>query len=178
MSHTYVKDLIETLGIHKYMKQKLLSLVAALVCAFSLSAQPIAFVTTNSLQTVTWGAFNVLDLTASTSIESATIDATTALTTPSLTVGGGLAITKILSTAATIDIGAVLTNTVATVNMTVTGAGTNGVPFLQINTPDTNCTYSAYISATNTVTVRAANISLNDIADHAITSARVIVFQP
>lgn len=120
-----------------------------------------------SLITNTWATFNVTTLTA------ANIDIT-----GGLTVGAGESFEKILSAATTLDYAAVPTNQIAILTITVAGAGTNGVPFLNIVTPNTNCTYTATIEATNTVTVRAANISLNDIANHAVTSARVIVFQP
>jgi hypothetical protein len=147
------------------------------------------YVSSNALVTSNWTALAATNLTAPTIASSSSITSSNLVVTNLLTVvgnttltgtlaqGGGLAILSILSTNATLDFPATATNQISTLDITLPGAGTNSAVFLNIITPNTNFTYSAYIGATNTVTVRAANISITDAANPDPTAARVTVFQ-
>ena len=106
------------------------------------------------------------------------ISATTTLTgTTGLSVGGGDTVLKILTGAATLNFGSVSTNSAADLTITVTGAGTNSVVILGLPPgAHTNIVYTGFVSATNTVTVRAQNISLED-TDPAAGSFRATVLQ-
>ncbi len=83
-------------------------------------------------------------------------------TAGAVTIGGGTAITKHLSGTGTIDFSSIATQTCATGTVTVTGAA-SGDSAVATPTPvgsgiDTmNLTWSAWVSSTNTVTVRACN---------------------
>jgi hypothetical protein len=123
------------------------------------------YVSSNSLTTTSW-----------TNLSAFTGKYDSLSATNSLIVGAGSPIIKILSATGNLDFPSTVTNQISSLNLTVTGAGTNGVAIVNILTPDTNFLYSVYISATNTATVRAANISTNTV-DPAITGARVTVFQ-
>lgn len=147
------------------------------------------YVSSNALVTTNWTALNASVVTAPTIASSSSVTSSNLVVTNLLSVsgnttltgtlaqGGGATILSILSTNATLDFPATATNQISTLDITLPGAGTNSAVFLNIITPDTNFTYSAYIGATNTVTVRAANISITDAANPDPTAARVTVFQ-
>jgi hypothetical protein len=139
------------------------------------------YVSSNALISTNWSAINSTTATHSSAqvgaLTSGSSIVTNNLSAGGLIIGGGTAITKILSATATLDFPATATNQISTLTITVTGAGTNGCAFVNIVTPNSNFTYTATIEATNTVTVRAANISINNAVDPAATAARVVVFQ-
>lgn len=139
------------------------------------------YVSSNALISTNWSALNSTTATHSTAqvatLSSGSSTVTNNITAGGLIVGGGTAITQILTGATTLDFPATATNSISTLTMTVTGAGTNGCVFLNVVSPNSNFTYTATIEATNTVTVRAANISTNDAVNPAPTSVRAVVFQ-
>lgn len=92
-----------------------------------------------------------------------------------LTVGGGAKALKILSAAAELDFGSIVTNAVVDLTITVTGADTNSVVLLGLPAAaNASVVFNAFVSATNTVTVRAANISTASV-DPATGSYRATV---
>jgi hypothetical protein len=116
-------------------------------------------------------------LTNLTVVTGGTIAVTNLSATSSFAVGGGSSILAILSAAAELDFGSISTNTTADLTITVTGAGTNSVVLLGLPAAsDTNLVFNGFVSATNTVTVRAGNISLTDV-DPASGSFRATVIQ-
>jgi hypothetical protein len=138
------------------------------------------YVSSNALIATNWSALNSTTATHSTAqiatLTTGSSTVTNNITASGLILGGGTVITKILTGTATLDFPSTATNAISTLTITVAGAGTNGCAFLNIVSPNSNFTYGATIEATNTVTVRAANISINAV-DPAATSARVVVFQ-
>jgi hypothetical protein len=87
------------------------------------------------------------------------------LTVGNLTIGGGTAITKVMSASATLNFGNTLTATSGDLTITVTGAAdgdpvTIGVPAGSV---DANSCFTAWVSSANTVTVRFNNYSAGSI---------------
>lgn len=81
-----------------------------------------------------------------------------------LSVGiGGPTLLTWLTGSANIDFTSISANTIQTSNITVTGAGTNSTVLLNVVAPNTGLSYTALVSATNTVTVRAANVTVGAI---------------
>lgn len=93
-----------------------------------------------------------------------------------VTIGGGTAIAKVLSAAATLNFGSILAAASADLTITVTGAAVGDAVDLGCPTaPDTSIVYNAFVSAADTVTVRAFNVGA--IADDpASATYRVAVF--
>lgn len=97
--------------------------------------------------------------------------------TGGLTVGGGAAIISMLSATATLDFPSIAANTSADLTITVTGAAANdiamaGPPVTQVS----GITVSAFVSAANTVTIRAANVTVGAI-DPASATYRASVIR-
>lgn len=109
-------------------------------------------------------------------VQSHVLISSNAVISGSLSVGGGPVYTHILGNSATLDFPSTQTNQVSTLPITVSRAGTNSTVSYNIVSPDTNFIYNAVVSATNTVTIRAANIGLVAV-DPAPTSVIVTVFQ-
>lgn len=94
-----------------------------------------------------------------------------------LTVGGGSLLKKILSQTAVIDFASIAAQSTNTTTATVTGAAVGDT--VNVNpgaTPPAGVIFSAYVSAANTVTVRAQNITGGAI-DPASDTYRLTVFQ-
>lgn len=103
----------------------------------------------------------------------------TAYANTSLSVGAGTLVTKILSATATLDFGSLAAGTVADLTITVTGAADGDSVIV---TPPNgsvldNVTYTGWVSAANTVTVRAANNSLITARDPASGTFRATVIK-
>lgn len=145
------------------MKKKLLYIGGVVLTIAAVIAQ--AVVTSEGLVTTQWSSLAV------TTLEATTFD------TDQLTVGGGGDITKIYTATDTVDFGACGTNATVTANITVTGATTNGAVFFNLVTPHTSFRYNAFVSAANTVTISASNISITNAINQDPISARVVVFQ-
>lgn len=147
--------------------------IYGVITTLSNSVVGSTFVSSNNLVTSSWSSLLTTNLYSNNST------VTNLATLGSVKIGGssGSTISKVLFGGDTLDFGSVATNALATLPITVTGAGTNGVVILNVVSPNANFVYNAVISATNTVTVRAANISINAV-DPAATSVNVLVFQP
>lgn len=79
--------------------------------------------------------------------------------TGSLAVGGGTAIAAIRTASAALDFGSILAAASADLTITVTGAAVNDAVVLGLPAaPDPSITFSCFVSAANTVTVRAYNV--------------------
>lgn len=80
-------------------------------------------------------------------------------TTGTVTIGGGTAIAKVLSAAATLNFGSILAAASADLTITVTGAAVGDAVDLGCPAaPDASIVYNAFVSAADTVTVRAFNV--------------------
>lgn len=129
------------------------------------------FVSSNTLVTSNWSSLTATNLASNTSLTASNAVITNLLSVSGLSTltGGaiigssGSQILQILKGSGDLDFGSIPTNQIATLTIIVNGAGTNSTVFLNVLSPDTNLTYSAVVNATNTVTVRAANISINAV---------------
>lgn len=93
----------------------------------------------------------------------------------SLAVGGGTAITKVLSATATLDFGPTAAQTSADLTVSVTGAAVGGSVSLGLPAaPAANTSFSAWVSAADVVTVRFLNSSASPV-DPASGTYRVTV---
>lgn len=105
------------------------------------------------LKGATWAAPAAIGSATPVAITGTTIAANT-----SLTVGSGTAVTQIISATATLDFAAITApNCAADLTITVTGAATGDSVFLAVPTAAqvAGVQFNAWVSATNTVTVRA-----------------------
>jgi hypothetical protein len=97
----------------------------------------------------------------------------------SVKIGGGTAITKVLSATATLDFGSTAAGASTDLTITVTGAALGDV--VSIGVPDgstvANSSYSAWVSATDTVKVRFIDNALVGTADPASGTFRAQVNQ-
>lgn len=96
-----------------------------------------------------------------------------------LAVGGGTALRAVYTGNAVIDFPSIVANSVTNMTMTVTGAGTNSVVSVSVTdgVGTDGITVSGFVSATNTVTIRAANPTAAAIDPGATVSYRAVVFQ-
>ena len=93
-----------------------------------------------------------------------------------VSVGGGSTISKILTATASLDFPSVAAASSQDLTITVTGAAVNDSVALGLPaTPTAGIVFSAFVSAANTVKVRATNITASAI-DPAAFTARVTVF--
>jgi hypothetical protein len=96
-----------------------------------------------------------------------------------VTIGGGTAITKVLSATATLDFGSTAAGAVSDLTITVTGAADGNV--VSIGVPNGSIvasgTFFGWVSASNTVTVRYANNDLTTARDPASGTFRAMVTQ-
>lgn len=97
------------------------------------------------------------------------------LKTSSLTIGTGTPVVKCLTATGTPDFDSCGTNATVTANITVTGATTNDAVFFNLVSPHTSFRYNAFVSAADTVTISASNISITNSIDQDPISARVVV---
>lgn len=102
-----------------------------------------------------------------------------AVTTGNLTIGGGAAILKVLTNTATLDFGSTAPGAVTDLTITVTGAALGDVVILGVPNGSTVAAgdFTAWVSATNTVTVRFANNQLVGSLDPASGTFRATVLQ-
>lgn len=93
----------------------------------------------------------------------------------SVAIGGGTAITKVLTAAATLNFASIAAAASEDKTVTVTGAAVGDPVALSLPAAiDAGLVFNAFVSATNTVTVRATNASAAPI-DAASASFRVVV---
>lgn len=91
--------------------------------------------------------------------------------------GTGLTISKVLGASAALDFASINAAASADLTITVTGAAVNNVVSLGLPTaPTAGLIFQAFVSATNTVTVRATNITAAPV-DAASATYSVVVTQ-
>lgn len=96
----------------------------------------------------------------SSSTLAATFSGTAASVSGSFAIGGGSTLTKVLTAAGTLDFASLAAAASADLTLTVTGATVGQSVALGLPTaPAAGVVFTAYVSATNTVTVRATNIT-------------------
>lgn len=107
------------------------------------------------------------------------IDVSGNVTSGSIAIGSGTAILKVLSATATLDFGSVAADSYADLTITVTGAAVGDT--VAIGFPNgsilADLVWSAWVSATNTVTIRVANNSSTTARDPASGTFRATVTQ-
>lgn len=110
-------------------------------------------------------------------VVSATATHSGAVTAGTLAVGGGIVVTKVLANVATLDFPITLTLTSSDLAITVTGAAVQDPVILGVPNGSvlSNSCFTAWVSATNTVTVRFSNFSVGSL-DPASGNFDVIVF--
>ena len=103
--------------------------------------------------------------------------------TGSLTVGGGAALTKVLTGTGSVDFTALAAGTCETFNVTVTGAANGdsvalGIPAVAWATTE-YATIQGFVSAANTVTVKRCNLTnaTTALSNPAAVTVRATVFQ-
>lgn len=99
------------------------------------------------------------------------------LQVPKVTIGGGAAITKVLTATATLDFGSVASGAYTDLTIAVTGAAVGDTVI--VTPPDTSAyltSFSAFVSSADVVTVRFNNF-LADASDPAGGSFRATVFK-
>lgn len=95
----------------------------------------------------------------------------------SISIGGGTTITRVLSATGTLDFGSVASLATAELTITVTNAATgNSVSAGAPAAIEAGLIWSAYVSASNTVTIRVYNSTVSPI-DPASATWRATVFQ-
>jgi hypothetical protein len=89
--------------------------------------------------------------------------------------GSGATVTKILTATATLDFGSISAAAQADLTITVTGAATGDEVIMSLPAaPTAGLVFNAFVSAANTVTIRASNITGSPV-DPASASYGVIV---
>lgn len=90
--------------------------------------------------------------------------------------GTGATLTKVLTASATLDFPSIAAAAQANLTITVTGAAVNDEVVLGLPAaPTAGIVFNAFVSATNTVTVRATNVTASPV-DPASATYSVIVF--
>jgi hypothetical protein len=133
-------------------------------------------VSTAALKDITRTEFvdMVADNLAANSIANAALQAAVSITT-SLTVASGTALTKLLSATATLDFGSIASLASADLTITVTGAAVGDAVHLGLPAaPTAGIVFNSFVSAANTVTVRATNITAAPV-DPASATYRAVV---
>jgi hypothetical protein len=157
------------------MKNKILVLVGCMIAAVIVyAAQPFG-----GLQNapITEGGLNFLqDKTAT--IAGATTFTGNSTFSGTVAIGGGTAVAKTLFASAALNFGSIAANTAADLTITVTGATTNGVVSLGSDgvTLEAGIVLFGWVTAANTVTVRAANVTVGAV-DPAIRTVHAMVVE-
>jgi hypothetical protein len=91
-------------------------------------------------------------------------------------VGSGSQITKVLSGSASLDFGSISAVSQANLTITVTGAAVGDEVILALPAaPTAGIVFNAFVSAANTVTVRASNITAGSIDPAAATYGVIVI---
>jgi hypothetical protein len=91
-------------------------------------------------------------------------------------VGSGSTITKALSASASLDFGSISTASQASLTITVTGAAVGDEVIMALPAaPAAGLVFNAFVSAANTVTVRASNISGAPVDPAAATYGVIVL---
>jgi hypothetical protein len=90
--------------------------------------------------------------------------------------GNGATITKVLSGSASLDFGSISAATQANLTITVTGAAVGDEVIMALPAaPAAGLVFNAFVSATNTVTIRASNISGSPVDPAAATYGVIVI---
>jgi hypothetical protein len=91
-------------------------------------------------------------------------------------VGSGSTITKALSASASLDFGSISTASQASLTITVTGAAVGDEVIMALPAaPAAGLVFNAFVSAANTVTIRASNISGAPVDPAAATYGVIVL---
>lgn len=144
------------------MKRKIIGLTLLTLTIVGVIAQ--AVVTSDGLIAQVWATLKTTALT----VNSSMVVGTTGNITP---------ITAILSTNVSVDFGSCNTNVTVTSTVTLTGATTNDVVVANFGAPHTSFRYLAAITAADTITLSASNISITNAIDQAAMPVRLTVIK-
>ena len=90
--------------------------------------------------------------------------------------GSGAAITKVLSGSASLDFGSISAASQSSLTITVTGAAVGDEVILALPaTPTAGIVFNAFVSAANTVTIRASNITGSPVDPAAATYGVIVI---
>lgn len=90
--------------------------------------------------------------------------------------GSGATITKVLTNSASLNFGSISAASQADLTITVTGAATGDEVIIALPaSPAAGLVFNAFVSATDTVTVRASNISGSPVDPAAATFGVIVV---
>lgn len=90
--------------------------------------------------------------------------------------GSGAAITKVLSATASLDFGSISAASQANLTITVTGAAVGDEVVMALPAaPAAGIVFNAFVSAANTVTIRASNITASPVDPGAATYGVIVV---
>lgn len=99
------------------------------------------------------------------------------VSTGGFTAGSGLKLTAVLGASAALNFASIATTASEDLTITVAGAAVNDAVSLGLPAaPTAGLVFNAFVSATNTVTVRASNIT-GSAVDAASATYRVVVTQ-
>jgi hypothetical protein len=110
---------------------------------------------------------------------SGSLSCTNVTATGTLTLGSGTAVSKILSATATLDFASIAVNAYEDLTITVTGAvsGDSVVVTPVSGSATADIVYTGWVSAADTVTVRASNVSATNARDPASGTFRATVIK-
>ena len=90
--------------------------------------------------------------------------------------GSGVAITKVLSATASLDFGSISAVSQANLTITVTGAAVGDEVIMALPAaPAAGIVFNAFVSAANTVTIRASNITASPVDPAAATYGVIVI---
>ncbi|MFM9966717.1 MAG: hypothetical protein ACKV2Q_36555 [Planctomycetaceae bacterium] len=138
-----------------------------------LTADNLTFENGASDTSIGWSSSGVMNLTAT------TVACSAALTTVTAAIGAsGAVITKVLTGTATLNFGSIAALDTADLTITVTGANAGDSVWLGVpnGSVAADVSYFAWVSASNTVTVRCSNLGAIS-ADPASGTFRAVVMQ-
>ncbi len=91
-------------------------------------------------------------------------------------VGSGATVTKVLSGSASLDFAEIAAAAQASLTITVTGAAVGDEVILGLPAaPAAGIVFNAFVSAANTVTIRASNISASPVNPTAATYGVIVI---
>ncbi len=154
------------------MKVKVSALIASTLLIASTYGQVgiDRLVNVYSLMNQTWDTFT-----------STVVTGTLVRSVSGLTVGYGqvnaTAIGGIVTTNVSLDFASCGTNATVVLTQAISGVDTNDVAVVNITNPHTSFVYNVSVTAADTVTIRASNISITNAINQAAIDARIVVFK-
>lgn len=90
--------------------------------------------------------------------------------------GNGNTITKVLSASSSLDFGSISAASQASIEVTVTGAAVGDEVIMALPAaPAAGLVFNAFVSAANTVTIRASNITASPVDPAAATYGVIVI---